>query len=155
MTLLAVRGGCQIIMLLQGRYPLNSDASTKVNTYIAGKARYVKIAVVSKNSHASMRGDVLLSRTQAPLPLVTLANSDPAQYTFSDVHSSCSNVATIDAPGGWCTAGGSSGFMIIDLKRIMNIEGIQTQGRGDAPSQWVSAGEISFSVDGQRWENQV
>ena len=62
---------------------MNSDGTTKVNTYIAGKARYVKIAVVSKNSHASMRGDVLLSRTQDPLPPVTLADSTPAQYSFS------------------------------------------------------------------------
>jgi hypothetical protein len=52
-----------------------------------------------------------------------------------------------------CTAGGSSGFMVIDLKRVMNVEGIQTQGRG-THAQWVSAAEISFSTDGQRWENQ-
>jgi hypothetical protein len=79
----------------------SSDQSTKVNTYVSGKARYVKIAVVRMNSHASMRGDVLLSKTQDPLPLVSLANSDPAQYSFSDVHSSCSNVAQIDSPDGW------------------------------------------------------
>jgi len=30
-----------------------------------------------------------------------LANSDPAQYTFSDVHTSCSNIAQIDSPGAW------------------------------------------------------
>jgi len=134
---------------------LNSDAATKVNTYVSGKARYVKITVVSKNSHASMRGDVLLSRTQTAIPLVTLANSDPAQYTFSDVHSSCSNIATIDAGDGWCTANGVSGFMVIDLKRVMNVEGIQTQARAGPHNQWVSAGEISYSVDGQRWENRV
>ena len=51
-----------------------------------------------------------------------------------------------------CTAGGSSGFMVIDLKRVMNVEGIQTQGRGTS-AQWVSAADISFSTDGQRWEN--
>jgi hypothetical protein len=102
-----------------------------------------------------MRADVLLSKTQDALPLVNIANSDPAQYTFSDVHSSCTNIATIDAPGAWCTANGNAGFMVIDLKRVMNVEGVQTQGRPDCCSQWVSAGEISFSVDGQRWENMV
>jgi hypothetical protein len=45
--------------------------------------------------------------------------------------------------------------MIIDLKRIMNVEGIQTQGRGDCHQQWVSVGEMSFSDDGQRWEVKV
>ena len=94
--------------------------------------------------------DVELQNSQA-----VLANSDPAQYSFSDVHSSCTNIATIDAPGGWCTAGGSSGFMIIDLKRVMNVEGIQTQGRGDCHQQWVSVGDMSFSDDGQRWEVKV
>jgi hypothetical protein len=58
----------------------SSDQSTKVNTYVSGKARYVKIAVVRMNSHASMRGDVLLSKVQAALPPVALANSSPAQY---------------------------------------------------------------------------
>jgi len=94
--------------------------------------------------------DVELQNSQA-----ILANSDPAQYSFSDVHSSCTNIATIDSPGGWCTAGGSSGFMIIDLKRVMNVEGIQTQGRGDCHQQWVSVGDMSFSDDGQRWEVKV
>ena len=83
--MLALRDAVQIVTLLQGTYPLNSDASTKVNTYVTGKARYVKITVVSKNSHASMRGDVLLSRAQDPLPSVTLAYSTPAQYSFSGV----------------------------------------------------------------------
>lgn len=88
-------------------------------------------------------------------PDFVVANSDPAQYTFSDVHSSCSNIATIDAGDGWCTANGVSGFMVIDLKRVMNVEGVQTQARAGPHNQWVSAGEISYSVDGQRWENRV
>jgi hypothetical protein len=58
----------------------SSDQSTKVNTYVSGKARYVKIAVVRMHSHASMRGDVLLSKVQAALPPVALAYSTPAQY---------------------------------------------------------------------------
>jgi hypothetical protein len=140
---------------LLGQKSGNSDANTKVNNFFQERARYVKISVVSKNNHASMRADVLLSKTQDALPLVNIANSDPAQYTFSDVHSSCTNIATIDAPGAWCTANGNAGFMVIDLKRVMNVEGVQTQGRPDCCSQWVSAGEISFSVDGQRWENMV
>ena len=84
-----------------------------------------------------------------------LAQSDPAQYSFSDVHTSCTNIATIDSPGGWCSLNGNSGTMTIDLKRVMNVEGVQTQGRGDCHSQWVSAGDISYSVDGQRWEAHV
>ena len=79
----------------------NTDQSSKVNNLFQERARYVKIAVVRMHSHASMRGDVLLSKTQDPLPSVTLANSDPAQYSFSDVHSSCSNVAQIDSSDGW------------------------------------------------------
>jgi hypothetical protein len=71
------------------------------------------------------------------------------------VHSSCSNIATIDAGDGWCTANGVSGFMVIDLKMVMNVEGVQTQGRAGPHNQWVSVGEISYSVDGQRWENRV
>ena len=134
---------------------MNSDCQTKVNTFIGGKARYVRISIVRWSSHASMRGDVLLSRTQDPLPAVVLAQVDPAQYSFSDVHSSCTNIATIDSPGGWCSERGNSGTMTIDLKRVMNVEGVQTQGRGDCHNQYVSAGDISYSVDGLRWEAHV
>ena len=43
-------------------------------------------------------GDAQLQQTTADF---VLANSDPAQYTFSDVHSSCSNIASIDSADGW------------------------------------------------------
>ena len=52
-----------------------------------------------------------------------------------------------------CTANGVAGFMIIDLKRVMNVEGVQTQGRVNG-AQWVSGAEIAYSLDGQRWDNQ-
>jgi len=42
--------------------------------------------------------------------------------------------------------------MIIDLKRMMNIAGIQTQGRAGT-SQWVSAYDVAVSLDGVNWTN--
>ena len=132
---------------------MNSDCSTKVNTYIAGKARYVKIAVVSKNGHASMRGDVLLSRTQDPLPTVELWTPPASAFKFTDVHSSCTNAAgaMINGNGGWCTANGGTGStMIIDIGAVRPIAGVATQGRSDN-DQWVAQYGIATSNDGSAW----
>ena len=43
--------------------------------------------------------------------------------------------------------------MVIDLKRIMNVSGIETQGRV-AGGQYVSSAEIAYSTDGLLWDNQ-
>jgi hypothetical protein len=132
---------------------LNSDAATKVNTYVSGKARYVRIAVVSKNSHASMRGDVLLSKTQDPLPTVELWTPPASAFKLSDTHSSCTNAAgaMINGQGGWCTANGATGnTMIIDAGAVRPIAGVATQGRSDH-DQWVSQYAIATSTDGSAW----
>ena len=130
----------------------SSDQSTKVNTYVSGKARYVKIAVVKMNSHASMRGDVLLSPNQDGLPAVQVWTPPASAFRFSDVHSSCTNAAgaMINGNGGWCTAGGGRGWMIIDAGAERPVAGVATQGRSDS-DQWVTQFSIATSNDGNAW----
>ena len=53
----------------------------------------MKIAVVEMHSHASMRGDVLLSPNQDGLPAVQVWTPPVSASRFSDAHSSCTNAA--------------------------------------------------------------
>ena len=90
---------------------MNSDAATKGNTYVTCKARDGKRTVGAKKKHASMRGDVLLSKTQDPLPTVELWTPPASAFKLSDTHSSCTNAegAMINGQGAWCNATAGTG----------------------------------------------
>jgi hypothetical protein len=76
---------------------VDQPESDQEDTLVQNALEHIVDAVALSKSDVSV-DDAELQQTTTDF---VLANSDPAQYSFSDVHSSCSNIAQIDSPDGW------------------------------------------------------
>lgn len=119
-------------------------------------ARFVRIYPVAYNSHKDLRFELygMKQPWAVPLGLETGSIADN-QLTATSFYNSSQVAAHARLYGvsSWCKSVSSAGqtYLQVDLRAVMQISGIATQ--GNAENAWVTLYDLRFSYSSNHWQD--